>query len=267
MPLDTDLHHTRAEIQGTSRLLGCIGAISKADAITKGLADMGNFLGMEVKAEANKQPRLKATNGVVRTVGNTAGMISFGYEFTTKEVADARKFRFALLGSESTPFTQAALAAVNGTAIVFGAGTPAPSKAGVWYPLLYNGTHVHALTTVTVAGKVEGVDFVLDKKMGLIRFLIEQVANVVPVLTGPLIDAAHKDYLIGIQPMTNVIYSGYWSVAAYDQDPTNNLVLRHEWFSGDLSITAWPKIDHENQSELKFQIDITRDNPPAFHRD
>lgn len=266
MPLDTDLHHTRAEIQGTSRLLGCLGAVSKADAITKGMTDFGNFLGIEVKAEANKQARLKATNGIVRSVGNTAGMMSYGYEFMTKEVADARKMRFALLGSEATPFTQAALAAVNGTAIVFGVGAAA-SKAGNWYPLLYNGAHIHALTTVTVAGKVEGVDFIVDKKMGLIRFLVEQTANVTPVLTSPAIDAAHADYLVGVQPMTNVVYSGYWTVAAYDQDPKNNLVLRHEFFSGDLTVTAWPKIDHENQSELKFQIDITRDNPVAYHRD
>lgn len=69
------------------------------------------------------------------------------------------------------------------------------------------------------------------------------------------------------RPMTNVVYSGYWTVAAYDQDPVNNLVMRHEYFSGDLTVTAWPKIDHENQSELKFQIDITRDNPVAYHRD
>jgi len=265
MALDQDLHHTRAEIQGTTMLLGCIGAVSRADAIAKGMLDYGNFLATEIKAEANKEARLKAVRGVVRKVGHTAGMISLGYEFTTREVADRRKFKFGLLGSEATPFTQAALGAVNGTAIAF--TEPAPSKPGVWYALLYNGTHVHALTSVTVAGKVEGVDFVVDLKLGLIRFLVAQTANVTPVLTGPLIDASHKDYMIGVQPQTNVIYKGYWTVAAFDQDPENNLVMRHEFFSADLSVTAWPKIDHTGQSELKFQLDITQDNPVAYHRD
>lgn len=264
--LDSDLHHTRAEIQGTSRLLFCLGAASKAAAMLAGMSEMGNLLGCEIKAEANKQQKLKAVNGVVRSTGSTAGMISYGYEFSTKEVADARKMKLAMLGTDAAPFTQAALAGVDGNDIVFTAGAGA-SKAGVWYPLLYTGVHVHALTTVTITGKVEGVDFIVDKKAGLIRFPVQQVANVTPVLTGPLIDAAHKDYLIGVQPMTNVVFSGYFSVFAYDQDPNNNLVLRHEWFSGDLTVTSWPKIDHENQSELKFQVDITRDNPVAFHRD
>jgi|GEM_PF-1727300 len=263
--LDQDLHHTRAEIQGTVQLLGIIGAVSRADAIAKGLLDYGNFLGAEIKAEANKQPRVKAARGVARNIGHTAGLISMGYELSTKELADKRKFRFALLGKESAPFTQAALAAVNSTAIAFTADLP--SKEGVWYPLLYNGSRVYALTSVTIAGKTEGVDFVADLKLGLIRFLVAQTANVTAVLTGPAIDAAHKEYLVGVEPMTNVVYSGYWSLFSFDQNPENNLVFRHELFSGDLSITAWPKFDHENQSELKIQIDITRDKSIAFHRD
>lgn len=265
MPLDTDLHNTRAEIQGTVSLMGRIGAISKADAITKGLVDFGNWLGAEFKNEANKEARLKAFRGVVRRVGHTAGMISLGYELTSREVADARKFKFALLGTEATPFTQAALAAVNGDAIVFSVG--APSKPGVWYPLLYGGVHVHNLTTVTIATLTEGVNFILDKQLGLVRFLTEQTANRVPVLTGPAIDAAHKDYMLGVQPQTNVVYSGYWSLFAHDQDPNNNLVMRHEWFSADLSVTSWPKIDHSGQSELKVELAVTHDNPVAYHRD
>jgi hypothetical protein len=266
MPLDTNLHHTRAHIQGTTQLMGCIGATSRADAITKGLLDFGNFLGHEVKAEANKQPRLKAFRGVVRTIGHTAGMISLGYEFTTRELADARKFRFILHGSETTPFTQAALAGVAGTAIVFSGG--APSKPSTWYPLLTaGGVHARALTACTFAGKVEGTDFVLDLKLGLVRWITTQTANVTPTLTGPLIDAAHADYLIGVQPQTNVVYSGYWTVVAWDQDLANPLVMRHEFFSGDLTVTSWPKIDHENQGELKFEISLTHENPVAYHRD
>ncbi|WP_221029900.1 hypothetical protein [Actomonas aquatica] len=265
MGLDSNLHHTRAEIQGTSWLAGNIGALTKADAIAGGLQDMGNFLGIEIKGETEKEPILKALRGRVTKSGHTGGMISLGYEFTTREFADARKFKFALMGSETDPFTQAALAGVDSTALAFTAQVP--SKAGYWYPLFYQGTHVHALTSVTIAGKEEGVDFEVDLKMGLIRFIVAQTANVTCVLTGPAIDAAHKEYLIGVQPRDRVVYSGYWSVAAFDQDPNNNLVMRHEFFSGDLTVTQWPKVDHTGQSELKFQIDITHDNPVAFHRD
>ena len=265
MPLDTNLHHTRAQIQGTVQLLAALGATTKAAALAQGYLDMGNFLGNEIKGESKMTPRIKAYRGVARVTGNTPGLLTLGYDLTTKEIADARKMYFFLHGSAAAGATQSTLSSVSADSIAFSA--PAPSVASTWYPILQSGVHVSNLTAVTVAGKTENTDFVVDYTLGMIRFLTTQTAAVVVVASGPKIAAGDNLSMIPVTPFVKGIFSGYFCLFVWDQDANNPLVWKHLDFSGDLHVTKFPKIDYENQSEAALQIDMTSDSGTMYHRD
>lgn len=263
--LDNNLHNTRGEMQGTAHLMGCIGATSLAAARTAGLLDFGNFMGSEIIGEAKTTDKFRGVRGRVIKSGSTPGPITIGYKFKTQEVADKRKFQFALLGEVVGDLAQAAVAATAVDAIVFSVGVP--SVPGRWYPILQGGARRVELSACAIAGKVEGTDFVVDYKLGQVRFITVQTANCVPTISCPAIDAASQFAMIGVTPGTRSIWTGYWSVYFFDQDANHNLILRHEYFLGDLKVTTFPKQEGENNAELEFEISINPgENSTAWHR-
>lgn len=261
MPYDplNNMHHTRAELQGTVEFYFAEDASSAADALLRGYLCLGNFLGAEVKPDPKRTPVMSANRGIVIEAGSTGAGVSLGLELTTKEVADYRKAILALMAADGTPFTQAAIANAAADNLAFTAQVPA--KLNYDYPLTKAGAllrHVSAaVLTVNGAGQplVAGTDYVLDAELGQVRF-IKQASlpadTVAVTVTVPAIDAAHDKYMLGITPMQKPVRRGYGRFINWDSDVKNRIVQEMEPRPIELYASGGYSVSHDNQSEQKL---------------
>ncbi|MBI5768762.1 MAG: hypothetical protein HZA93_13270 [Verrucomicrobia bacterium] len=268
MPLDSNLNHTRAEIQGTVRLLLSLDAASKAAAIVSGFEEFSDLIGTELQGESKTEPVLKPINGVMRQTDETPGLLTLGYELTTRAIADARKLKYFLAAAAGQDLAQAAINAQAADNIVFSAQVPAVLNR--WYDVLKNGARVRQLSAFAIAGKVEGVDFIVDYENGAVRFpsaAYLPAANVAPTISAPAIDAAHAKFMRGLRPMQNQIWRGYARLYAYDQNRANRLVMAHEDFSFTLTMGKKFGVKHDGQSEGSIKLMVAADEGTILHRD
>lgn len=268
MPLDTNLNHTRAEIQGTLRLLLALDAASRAAAAAAGFEEFSDLLGSELQGESKTEPVLKPINGVMRQTDETPGLLTLGYELTTRAIADARKLKYFLSATAGQDLAQAAVNAQAADAIVFTAQVPAVQNR--WYDILKNGVRQRFLTAFAIAGKVEGTDFIVDYENGQVRFpsaAYLPTANVTPTITVPSIDSAHAKFMRGLKPMQQQVWRGYARLYVYDQNRANRLVKAHEDFSFTLTVGKNFGVKHDGQSEGTIKLMIAADEGSILHRD
>ena len=273
MPLNqTFLDHTRAEIQGTVQLMFAEGATSLATARSIGYLDYGNFTASEIKAEAKREPVAKARRGVVSQSGTTPGLITLGLELATKEVADARKVRHLLSAKTAADLAQAVIANAAIDALAFAALTPA--KLNAWYELTNSGVNVREISAavLTVGGTalVAGTDYLLDSKVGLVRFINPSAlpaASVTVTVTAPAIDGTSAGAMKGFAPMQQSAWRGWARALVWDQDTGTNLVMDYEPRPVEITCTGGTKIDGEKQSELKLMVTFTDNQQRVLVRD
>lgn len=248
------MHHSRAELQGTIEFLFSEGAVSAANAAVLGYLNLGNFLGAELKPDPKRQVTLSASRGVVFESGSTGAGVSLGIELTTKETADMRKAKLLLMGKDTDPFTQAAIAAAVADDMAFTAQIPA--KLNHDYPILKNGVQVRHLSAVALSGGlVEGTDFLVDLELGLVRFIKAATlpaAAITPTVSAPAIDATHAKYMEGITPMAQAVRRGYGRFLVWDGDVANRLVMEMEARPIELYTSGGLTVTHDNQSEHKL---------------
>lgn len=267
MPLDSNLNHTRAEIQGTVRLLLSLDAATRAAAIAAGFEEFGDLMGYELQGESKTEPVLKPINGVMRQTDETPGLLTLGYELTTKAIADARKLKYFLAAIAGQDLAQAASAAANADALVFTG--PAPAVLNRWYDVAIGGARKRFLSAFAIAGKVEGVDYIVDLEQGQVRFINPAwlpAANVVPVVSAPAIDATSDKAMIGLRPMQNQIWRGYARVMTYDQNRKNRIVKEHNDFSFTLTMGKNFGVKHDGQSEGSIKLMVAADEGTVLQR-
>ncbi len=267
MPLDTNLNHTRAEIQGTVRLLLSLDAASRAAAILAGFEEFGDLMGYELQGESKTEAVLKPINGVMRQTDETPGLLTLGYELSTKAVADARKLKYFLAATAGQDLAQAASAAVAADALVFTG--PAPAVLNRWYDVLVAGTRKRFLSAFAIAGKTEGVDYIVDLEQGQVRFINAAAlpaANIVATVSAPAIDAAHAKAMVGWRPMQNQIWRGYARVITYDQNRLNRIVKEHNDFSFTLTMGKQFGVKHDGQSEGSIKLMVAADEGTVLQR-
>lgn len=253
------MHHTRAELQGTVEFLFSEDAISPADARLKGYLNLGNFLGAELKSDPKRTPVLRAVRGIVIESGSTGAGVSLGLELSTKEVADYRKALHALMASDGTPMTQAAIANAAIDTFLFTAGAGA-AKLNYDYPLTNAGIqvrHMSACTVVLTGGPalVLGTDYTVDLELGLLRFInpAQLPANTItPTVTAPVIDSTHAKYMLGVTPMQKPVRRGYGRFVNFDSDSANRIVQEMEPRPIELYTSGGYSVSHDNQAEQKL---------------
>lgn len=257
MPVNKNLHNLRSVLIGvTSRFMFCEDAESLADVYAKGAEDFGNLKAHQLQAENTTEPVMTSVDGITQTVDEQSRLVTLGYLLTSREQS-VRDLLFAYFGTKGTPFTQAVMAAVNGNTLGF---TANPAKINAWYELRYNGVPVRNVTSVTIAGKTEGTDFILAKDLGLIRFLTAQAADLVPVITAPEITSASAGYMESITPFTKPTRRGYARLVCYDRDPQNKIVFDHRWFRCTVGISNQPDRNSESGAgELQLKVMIMDD--------
>jgi hypothetical protein len=264
-------HATRAEFQGTTRAFVALGALSLTQFLASGAMDWGNYLGAEMKGENKRTPIESAMNGIVITRGTTGAEASLGIELTTKELVDQRKLQHILMGTAAAAYTQGALATAATDGLAFSGGSPAVLNN--FYQITKTGTRVRDLTgiSVTVGGTAltNGVDYLVELKFGLIRFINPATlpaAAVVITVSAPAVDANSPLYMLGWTPLTQTKWSAYAEFMMLDQDPVNPLAIHYEPRPVEITVTKWPKMDHKNQSELTLMCAFTSNAERVIHR-
>jgi hypothetical protein len=268
MPLDINLNHTRAEIQGTVRLLLALEAATKAAAITQGFEEFGDLMGHEIVGESKTEPVIKPINGMMRQTDESPGLLTLGYELTTKAIADARKIKYFLAGVAGQDLAQAAIAAQAADNIAFTAQVPAVLNR--WYDVAKNGVRQRFLSAFAIAGMVEGVDYQVDLEQGQVRFIKAATlpaANVAPTITAPAIDANHDKFMRGLRPMQNQIWRGYARLLVLDQNRKNRVVKEHNDFSFTLTVGKNFGVKHDSQSEGTIKLMVSSDEGTVLYRD
>lgn len=270
MAVDSQLHNVRAMIVGaTGEFAFAENAPSAALAGTADYPyiDFGNILGVDVTAKNETEKVIDCYRGVRSEISNTPTLVGMGYKVKSNE-ADPLKMAYALAGSKVGSFTQAVLAAVDADALAFSAQKPAIQNA--WYTLSVGGAKVRNLTTVTIVGKVEGVDFVVDKELGRIRFLTAQVASLTPKVTAPAVTAGDLSRGMSIvKPADQPIRRGYGRLTFFDKDTVNKVVYDHYDFQCEIAPDSNPISSQDGKAvmEVSMMITVMRDRGLAAIRE
>ncbi|MCX6952992.1 MAG: hypothetical protein NTV51_12625, partial [Verrucomicrobia bacterium] len=138
-----------------------------------------------------------------------------------------------------------------------------------WYDVLKAGARVRFLSAFAIAGKVEGVDYIVDLEQGQVRFINAgslPAANVTPTISAPAIDASHAKAMTGWAPMRNQIWRGYARLIIYDQNRLNRIVKEHNDFSFTLTMGKQFGVKHDAQSEGSIKLMVAADEGTVFQR-
>lgn len=228
------------------------GATTAAEAQEMGYRDFGNLISASFSPEVEKVEHYGSYRGIRRVDRNVISSTKFQYTIKVDEL-DREKLLFALLGETSTNHSQSALTAQDGEDLEF--GTTA-AVIGRWYDLkTAAGARVRNLTAVTIATLTENTDFVLDKKLGRIRFLTAQSSDLTPVLTAPEILAA--DGMKGITPLSNTVQSGFGRLTLFDDAHSDKVIYDHVDFSCEVSFDSVNEFDGQNFGEITLTVLVT----------
>jgi hypothetical protein len=254
------LPHNRSEIQGHIQWLFSEDASTLAEARAKGFLDMGVFLGVEIKSEEKSTEVKKAREGKIFTAYKLGGEVTLGLELTTKEVADMRKARLLLMGDDKPAFTQAALTD-DETCALPNFNAQSPAKLNHAYQIVTaSGVPVRNITDALIGDLTEGVDYVIQKKLGLVRFIKTATlpaAALELTITAAAITADSDDYMESIQPMQTPRRRGYSHFIVWSEAPGSDIAMEFEPRPTEVSATGGFKVDGENQAEAKITITFT----------
>lgn len=248
------LHNTTALLIGTGEFSFSEGAISVADAQKRGFLDFGNIVAFTPEAAVTKEEHMGSYRGTRRADRTVITENGFSYKLRCDEWN--RKNLELLYGASSTTgHTQTAKSAVDGTVLGF---TAVPAKIGYWYDILAaDGSRVFDLTAVTITTKVEGTDFEVDYKMGRIRFLTAQAADLTPTITAPAIVAGAAGSFLGLTPLADPVKKGFGRLYVFDQESTNKVVYQHVDFSCEVSLDSASEIDGTAFTDITLDVRIT----------
>jgi hypothetical protein len=127
-------------------------------------------------------------------------------------------------------------ATIGGTAIDIGsAGTTV-----VYMPLL-----------------VEETDYWVDYKTGCVRFAAAQTADKIAYISCSAITSSDAASLVGIDPLSNLIISGFGRILIFDDNHPNKLIYDHKDFSCDLSFESVSEADGKAIGEVTINVLVT----------
>lgn len=177
-------------------------------------------------------------------------------------------------GSEDPDNRQTALSAVAGQALAFD-----EANAGVAYKhgrsiqlKDANGNDVTDIEQLTLVGSqaqygaaldntdlVEGIDFELDKKLGMVTFN-RDIANdtIIPTITSIEIDGNSVEFLKRIAPFKKSIYEGIARIYFFDDDDSS-LFMKHIDFYCSLHPTTAPTAG-EDYMTAEVEIEVLDTN-------
>lgn len=249
-------HNLNALLIGTGEFSFSKDATSAANAQIRGWVDFGNIVAFTPEADNKAEEHVGSYRGVRRIDKRAITQTKLQYKLKNDEW-NISNLRLLFGATDTTGHTQLIHSALAGQTLGF---TANPAVIGRWYDIkTAAGLRLRKLTTVTIAAKVEGTDFVLDLKMGRVKFLTAQAADLVPTITAPAIVAGTDDAFLGLLPLQAPVQSGYGKLICFDQYNPNTVVLEHENFSCDLSIDSASEVGGTGFTDLTLTVTITSD--------
>ncbi len=241
MPVDyrdplVDQHNLNALLIGTGEFHFAKNATTEliAGAAGKGYKSFDNVKMFALQPEIEKKEHKGSYRGIRKIDKTIVTAMNFTYKLTFDAIG-LNKLLLMFLGSEGTAYTQLIATAANADAMAFSTGASASGIVN-WYDVLRSGVQVRDLTALTIATLVEGTDFVVDYKLGRVRFLVDQVASLVPVVTAPAITSSSTGYLRTITPFQEAIQKGIGRLLCYDQNSNSIVAFDHKGFGCELSV-------------------------------
>lgn len=235
-----------------------------------------------------------ALAGAVLAFGTLAAKIGYWYDLKKTDLSrifDVTSVTIAETATHLAPGTAAddlitfnAHGLTNGMAVTFtGAGLATPLVVGTVYYVVNSAANSFkvALTPGGVAINLtvdstaqsyqrvylEGTDFEVDYKLGGIRFLTAQAANLTPTITAPAIVAGAAGSFMGLTPMADPVKQGYGRLIIFDQNDDNKVVLQHIDFSCELTMDSANEIDGTAFTDMTLDAKIGADVGKVWLRD
>lgn len=247
-----NLKNNNAILLGTGEFRFSDGARTVAEARTRGYLDFGNIAKVSLQPEIEEAKDYSSDEGFRNLARTWVTRAEVKFNLTLSELKN-ENLQSLFFGTPGTQLTQAAMAAVAGTAINFSVGSP--SVPNRWYDILVAGAPVRNITAVTVATLVEGTDFEVEYRLGLIRFLTAQTVARTPTVTGPQITAATAPKALNILAASQ--RSGIGRLTIFDRDTVNRVFMEVVDFGCDVKITGNTEIDGQNASRMELIVSLT----------
>src|SRR6266480_53132 len=213
-------HNLDALLIGTGEFNFSQGALSAADARARGFLDFGNIVAFTPEVNATKQEHVGSYRGIRRIDKTVVTETKIIYKLQCDEW-NLQNLRILFGATDTAGHAQTILSAATGQPWAF---NTTPAVIGKWYDILKaDGTRLRDLTSVTIATLVEGTDFVLDLKLGRIKFLTAQSISLTATITCPAIVAGNEGSFFGLLPGQAPVQSGYGNIIVYDQHSLNKV--------------------------------------------
>lgn len=247
-----DIANANAAPIGSGIFLFCPGAESVSEIVANGgYQHHGSIEAWDLQPAA-ETVAVKISKGGQRLTGrNLVTGRTFAYGITHDELNEY-VIRHMTGGGAPTQSTQAELSTDNADTLGF---TANPATIGNWYQLSVSGAPVHALGTVTVAGKTEGTDFEVDYDNGMIRFLTAQSSDLTPVLTADQITTSSTTSRKQFTPFSESGVQGMACLYIFDQEDRET-IWRHENFLTILQPTG-NKTINQQQSGIQLIAEVS----------
>jgi hypothetical protein len=247
-------HNLVALLIGTGEFSFSEDATSAANAQARGYLDFGNIVASTPSQENSKEEHFGSYRGVRRVDKTINTENKLRYKIKVDEW-NRKNLEILYGGSSTTGHLQSALSAVAGQVLGF---TATPAVIGKWYDIKTSaGARLLNLTTVTIATKVEGTDFVLDLLLARVKFLTAQAADLTPTITCAAIVAGDAFNYAGITPMASPKKTGFGKLVIFDQESANKAVLIHEGFSCEVTLDSSSEVDGQKFSEITLDVLVT----------
>ena len=268
-------NNTRQTYAGTGEFLWSRGARTAAEAQLTGFQSFGNIKQIEAQTSSETKDHYQSYRG--KKVLNSTHVTQFEirYNITVDEM-DARNVGILVygdpdydFGSDGADNAHAGLTNATGTPLVFGSTNPVVVYN--YYDLLdANGNRLIDLTAVSLVGKlsqygdaqdktalIEGVDFDVDKKNAMVKFLRSFSADTItPSLSTSAVTSASTNYMTKLKPLQQGYLSGMGRIFIYDQDLENNLALSHRDFFAHLSIDGNVSLASDDFAEMTLKLSV-----------
>ena len=238
---------------GQAEFYFCPTVTTKAAADLAGYRRYRDVSASKITNSAKFVEHYSTTRGIRVKDQNYVSEALIGYEFTLDEF-NRDAMRTIFMGSDTTNLLQTTESTANGDSLAFNVTPSDPTR---WYQICKSGVPIVECTVVTVATLTENVDFELDLRLGLIRFITTQSAARVPVYTCATITSASATYMYGITPLTNVMQAGMGRVVWWNDNNANKKQLDHTGFSCQLSLNAMGSVSSDKFADYSINCVIT----------
>lgn len=250
----SQVSNKEALVLGTGEVSFCPDAKTVAQAIANGMEDLGALAKVTLEVEKETQDQYIPNRGIRVKARSALTQIEMMYKVTCQELKRSNLV-MAMAGKDGTNFTQSALTAADGEVLAFNATS---AVIGRWYQLRSAaGAEVRDLSAVTIAALTEGTDFVVDKKLGRIRFLTAQAVARTPVLTAPAIVAGGVGNMKGIKPLEGGQITGVARIHIFDDNHSNKLVYDSGFILVNISVANFGDFDGENFLDFELDLEVT----------